>query len=336
MLSPRQARILSIIVNEYVDSAAPVGSEFLARTHRLGISAATVRNEMAALEEEGYITHPHTSAGRIPSDRGYRYYVEALMEEAELDPETRLLIRHQFRQVEAEEEAWIRLAAAILARVAQTVAIVTFPHAPESRLRRLELVSLQDFLALLILVLQEAQIKQHMLALDESVTQDELTLAANKLNALFAGKSAQEMERQDVALSALEGQVKSAAVRALKAEDAEAVARLYYDGLRHALAQPEFASGERTRALIEALEDRGLRRLLGVPSSESVSVIIGSENAESAMRDYSVVSARYGTTGQVSGTVAVLGPTRMRYQQVIPMTRYVSGLMTEIIAEICQ
>ncbi|MFQ5879562.1 MAG: HrcA family transcriptional regulator, partial [Dehalococcoidia bacterium] len=154
-LTERKAQILRLIVSEYIGGATPVGSEAVARHSSLGLSPATVRNEMAALEAEGYITHPHTSAGRIPSDTGYRYYVEALMEEEELSAEQKRTMRHQFHQAARELQAWMQLSATVVARLVDNVALVAPPRAARTSLRWLDLVHIHDFLALLVMVLRE-------------------------------------------------------------------------------------------------------------------------------------------------------------------------------------
>src|SRR5574341_2264545 len=139
-LSERRQKLLRFIIDEYVTTAQPVGSSALVEKYHLPVSAATIRNEMAALEEEGYIAQPHTSAGRVPTDRGYRFYVEALMREEKVPEELQQMIRHQFHQAARELEEWARLAAAILAGRLQNAAVVTPPHSPEPRLRWIELV----------------------------------------------------------------------------------------------------------------------------------------------------------------------------------------------------
>ena len=157
-LTDRRQRLLRFIIDEYVSTAQPVGSNALVEKYGLPVSAATIRNEMAALEDEGYIAQPHTSAGRVPTDLGYRYYVEALMREERVPDDLRQMIRHQFHQAARELEEWARLSAAILAGRLQNAAIVTTPRSPEPRLRWLELVSVHDYLALLVVVLEEARV----------------------------------------------------------------------------------------------------------------------------------------------------------------------------------
>ncbi|MCX6020591.1 MAG: DeoR family transcriptional regulator [Chloroflexi bacterium] len=167
MLSERRARILSIIVSEYLGSATPVGSEAIQRKHALGVSPATIRNDMASLEQEGYITHTHTSAGRIPVEKGYRYYIDALMPRTALPADEQLTIQHQFYQASQDLEQWVRLAATVLARSAGNAALVAPPRSGQPRLKRVELIPLRDLLLLVLVVLQEARIKRQIVALEE-------------------------------------------------------------------------------------------------------------------------------------------------------------------------
>ena len=211
MLTERRQSLLRFIVDEYVNSAQPVGSQAIVEKYGLPVSPATVRNEMMRLEEDGYISQPHTSAGRIPSDKGYRYYVESLMADEAPPRSLQEMIRHQFHQASHEVEEWSRLAAAILAAHLRNAAVVTPPHATQPRLRWLELVSLHDFLALLVLVVQEARVLRQTLALDESRSQGELTALAGRLNDLFAGKTGDEMRRSPAELPPLEARVMTAA-----------------------------------------------------------------------------------------------------------------------------
>src|SRR5579884_877723 len=151
MLTDRRLDILKLIVEDYIDSAIPVSSESIARRMAIPVSSATVRNEMAALEDEGFIAQPHTSAGRVPSDKGYRYFVEFLMPEQALSPEEQRMIDHQFYQVQLDTDQWVRLAAAVLARAAMNAAVITAPKLLDVRLKHIQLVQVQPRLALLVM-----------------------------------------------------------------------------------------------------------------------------------------------------------------------------------------
>jgi len=333
MLTERRAAILRSIVDEYVDSAQPVASRVVALKYLGHVSPATIRNEMVRLEEEGYISQPHTSAGRVPSDKGYRYYVERLMREEAPSLEMGLMVRHQFHQVEERLEDWARLAAVVLAAHVQAVAVVTAPHSRPARLRWLELVKLQELLALLVVVLQQAQVRQQLLPLPEPLEQDDLSALARSLSERFAGLGAHDLRQRLEGLTHLERLVMEAVASLLEAADRAGYEPAAIEGLREALSQPEFQERERVLGLLDFLEGSRLGRLLPfpVPPRGQVQVIIGAEHPESALHHYSVVAATYGQP-QAVGTVALVGPTRLRYGRAVGMVRFVASLLDELMA----
>jgi heat-inducible transcriptional repressor len=312
-----------------------VSSDVVARKG-LGVSPATIRNEMIELEEEGYLVQPHTSAGRIPTDKGYRHYIESLMSYARLSREEQFLIRHQFHQVERAVEEWTRLAAAILSGMVHNVALVTLPKPVEARLKHLELVSLHELLVLLVLVLKEAKLRQQMLTLEGTVSQEELNTSARKLTSAYAGLTASEIAAKDLQLSPLEEQVMKTVGQLMKNEEGEEYEEPYIDGLRHMLRQPEFASSDKIAAIMEVLEQKSLLKsfLPKVLTGEGVRVVIGRENKENVMRDCSVILTRYGIPGEVGGAIGVMGPTRMEYQRAIPTVSFLSTVMSELVSEL--
>lgn len=333
MLAERKADILKAVVGDYIATATPVGSTTIALRHRLGISPATIRSIMADLEEDGYITHPYTSAGRIPSDRGYRYYVESLMGEASLPEKEIQSIRRQVLQAERDIEGWERVVASLLSQAVRNVSLMTPPKPFVARIKRLELVSLQEFLVLLILVLQEASVKKQTITLDSPLSQDKLTEVVNRLNATYSGLTSDQISTRHEEQSPLEKQVIKASVRLMKAEDEKNFEDLYFDGLRHAVSQPEFSDGLKMRQIIEILEEKKMLKgiLARVLSGEGVRLVIGSENEEDALRECSIVFAPYGIPGEISGAVGVLGPTRMEYARTISAVHYLSMLMGEVL-----
>jgi heat-inducible transcriptional repressor len=335
MLTQRRKRILNIIVGDYISTGLPVGSESVARKG-LGVSPATIRNDMMSLEEEGYLTHPHTSAGRIPTDEGYRHYIDSLMGDIQLSLVEQRLIRHQFHQVESEIEEWTRLAAAILSHMVRSVAIVTLPKPSESQFKHMELVSLQEFLALLVLVLREAKIKQQMLTLERSSSQEELSATASKFTSAFSGLTSHEISSKILALSSLEEQVMKTTVQIMQAEEEETYEEPCVDGLRHVLRLPEFAAGNKLAQIVELCEQKSLLKSLlpQILTGEGVRIIIGRENKQDAMQECSVVISRYGIPGKVGGALGVMGPTRMPYNRAIPTVCFMSALMSEMVNEL--
>lgn len=331
-LTSRQRMILGLVIREYIQNPAPVGSRVLVEKYPLGIGPATARNELAALEERGYLTHPHTSAGRVPTEKGYRYFVEYLMQQGELPLEERLTIRHQFHQMNTELDQMMRLSASVLAQQTHTAALVTPPRAAQSRFKHLELISLRDAVALLILVLQGGMVRQQVLTLDTPMTQDSLTLAAGKFNHMCAGATAEQI-RVDMYIDPLEGQVARIVRDLMVQEDRQASQEIYRDGLGYMLDSPEFRQVHSLRQVVDLLE-RGMffdEMLSEIAARGGVQVIIGGEGRWEELSDCSVVVARYGGDSPVSGALGVVGPTRMPYAHAISVVSYVAELMGDLI-----
>jgi len=340
MLTERQSRILELVISEFVEGAEPVGSQLIAGRYDLGVSPATIRNEMAELEREGYLGHPHTSSGRVPTDKGYRIYVERLMREEQVPWEAQQTIRHQFHQVEGGQDAWAHLAASVLAQAAENAAVVTAPRTAACHLKHLELVSLHDRTVLLVLVLDQGLLQQQVLTFEETYTQDELAATGQRLNQLIGGKALRDMQVQPDELSPIEQQVLDHVDEVMRAVDAGGYDEAYLDGVRQLLSQPEFARGDQMLGLLELLDERNLTRAIPLRAlaREGVTVIIGADNprldiANEAMRACSVVIGAYGAPGVASGALAVLGPMRMRYSRTISTVRYLSAVMNELFAE---
>jgi heat-inducible transcriptional repressor len=206
-LTDRQQTILRLIVQQYIQNAVAVSSKSIAEDYNLGVSSATVRNEMGALEELGYLTQPHTSAGRVPTEAGYRYFVEKLMEQVDLAAEEKRMISHQFHQARLELDQWLRLSAAVLAHTAHNASLVTAPKSVQCHLKHIELIAIRDESALLILVFQEGALKQQVLNFDRPVNQDELGPLARQLSELWQGLSAKEVSVVAEPMSELGAQV---------------------------------------------------------------------------------------------------------------------------------
>jgi len=332
-LTRRQEQILANVVKEYVETAQPVGSETL-RKRGLGVSSATIRNELAALEEAGYLTHPHTSAGRVPTEKGYRYFVESLMEEFELPPVEQRMIRHQFHQVTLDIDQWMRLAAAVLAHASRNTALVTAPQSARCRFKNLQLVSISDQVALLVLVLQDGTVKQQMLALAQPITQEELMRLSNRLSDHFNGLSVEQIYGTTLTLDTFERGVVNVVLNLMQQIDRRSSHEIYRDGILDILRQPEFAAIERMQALLEMLEQRTfLEEMLSEWAPErGVQVVIGGESRRDELSDYSMVLSRYGVPGEASGVIGVLGPVRMQYARTIGVVRYVSSLLDDLMA----
>ena len=333
-LTARREAVLKIIVSEYIDTAVPVASETIFRNYKLGVSPATIRNDMAYLEEAGYIARPHTSAGSVPLDKGYRHYVESFTRKTELNMQEQDRILKLFREVEKEFEKWLKLAAVIAASLVKNAALVTLPKPRQCRFKHLELVALQEFMSLMVLVLGEAILKRQLLSFEEPVTQERLAVISNKLNAVFSGLTGSEISAKKLGLPSEEAQVTEALIDMMSAEDELEYEQPYLEGLRLMLGQPEFAEKDRMLSIMELMETKNWLSSAFGPRSDDfgVQVVIGEENRNETLRDLSLVFSRYGIPDQIGGTIGIIGPTRMNYRRAISTVNYISRILSDLVA----
>ena len=334
-ITSRQQLILALVIREYVSAAQPVGSRTIER-YGLGVSSATIRNEMVVLEENGYLVQPHTSAGRVPTEQGYRYFVERLMRESTLSLDEQRTIRHQFHQVGVDLEQWMRLAASVLARTAQSASVVTSLKTEGCRLRQVQLISIHDTMGLLIAVLEGGIVRQQTLSLEEPVSQDALTQVANRLNDLCVGASVQRVIACRWQLGSFEQQVLDVVAQVMMRVDDQAGLHLYRDGLSNILHQPEFSVAESARGIVHVFEDRTLLESLLTDMLEvgGVQVVIGGEGRWNELSECSLVVSPYGVSGAAIGALGVMGPMRMPYSRAISTVRYVARLMSDLFREL--
>ncbi len=337
-LNERQRAILRVLVEHYVSTVRPVASEVLASQYDLGVSPATIRNTLADLERLGYITQPHTSAGRVPSDKGYRYFVEHLMGPQALALDEQRTIQHQFHQVQMNVDEWSHLAAAVLARLVRNATVVTPPQSTAARLKHFELLSLTETNVMVVLVAYDGTINQQLLTLDEPWDQERLSTLASHLNRLWRDLSGAQVTGTALPddMPALAGQVATVLAGLLARLEEPGGAGIYREGLTHMLEQPEFRETDRMRQMFELLDGGGmlLSIIPAVRASNGVQVIIGDENQNDQMRHCSVVVARYGLANQVSGVLGVVGPTRMPYGRAVSSVRYLADLLGNMLYQV--
>lgn len=334
LLDERQQTVLAAVVHEYILTAQPVGSAALVRRYRMPVSSATVRSVLAALEDAGLLMHPHTSAGRVPTDLGYRYFIETLMASPVLAADEQVTVSHQFQQAQRDFAEWLRLAASTLARLTAEAAIVTPPAASQTALRHVEVVPIQGVRALLVGVLEGGVVRQRLLELDRIVPTDELRALSSRLSDQLGGATAARARAAAAGERGVAAVVVAELATLLEEHDAARTREIYYDGVQNILAQPEFSANERIRDLLGLLEDR--TRLSGLlPVSldhdDDVLVAIGSEHQLEPLAGCSLVLGRYGAGTAFVGYVGVVGPTRMDYARSIGAVRYVGGLMTDLV-----
>ena len=339
LLTERQKLILSLVIHDYTETANPVGSNRLVSHYKLDSSSATVRNELAALTEMGFLRQPHTSAGRVPTEDGYRYFVQQHLQRSnELPESTRQMISHQFYQMQYDVDQWMRLAASVLAYQSQAASLITAPHPDHSRFKHLELISTQGRQVLMVLVTASGEIHQRILLLDGPVSQSRLSAAANRLTENLAGYDVESILAVAAGLTGLEHDAAIWVAEDLQKANSLAAGEIYLDGWTNVLSEPEFSNAEEARRALRFLEERSLlqdllARTVLTGAVGGVHVLIGGEGTWDDLSQCSLVLARYGAPGLATGTLGVLGPMRMPYGHAISTVRFLSSLLSDMVAE---
>jgi len=337
-LTTRQKKILSLIVHEHIASADPVGSKNLVQKYSMDLSSATVRYEMASLTEAGLLRQPHTSAGRVPTEEGYRYFVRQLMNETSLPSAIRATINHQFSQMSTDIRQWMRLAASVLANRTNSASLITAPQVSEVQFKHLELIATHGRQVLAILVLEGGQIHQHILTLDEPVTQEQLSVISRKFSQLLSERNTVRIRTFQEPLTAVETQILMWIEDEMIRSDQLPTGDIVLDGLTNVLSEPEFADSEEARRALRLLEERSLLQdLLSqtiLPDTiGGVQVLIGGEGTWDDLSQCSVILSKYGSPGMATGTIGILGPMRMSYGHSISLVRFLSGLLSDFVVQ---
>lgn len=327
MLSERRQRVLRALIEDYIEYALPVGSRTLTERHRLGVSPATVRNDLSALEDAGFIQQPHTSAGRVPTDAGYRTFVDELLSSGLAEEERpHPSMVEELKASASELDALMERTGAALARLTNCLSIVMAPSVFSGRIRQLTLVSLSNYQAIVIVVAEDGQVVNRTITFADEVTCDELAAAQNLLNRVLVGQSARDVRRSldagtiEALSDPLVQLIIDEVVECLGESDAS---RAHSLGISSLLRQPEFSDSKALLPVMEVLEDD--RVLLhafdeAADGDGPVMVRIGHENPASELSGVSIVACPYGR-GDSEGVVAVIGPTRMNYERAIRAVR---------------
>src|SRR5579883_78175 len=327
-LEGRRREILKMVIDDYILTAEPIGSEAVRDRHRLGVSSATVRNEMAALEEMGFLRQPHTSAGRVPTDRGYRVYVDSLLEEEQVSSSERAWIRRSVAVTDPDRA--LERAARTLAEVTEYASVVAEPGPHQQVIRHLHLIPLGGRRALVVVVT------------DAGVFEGKMVEFAEEISRRIAGWSLSDLTDRalDVVIgeAALYRRILAQISHLLRAQILAAPARVHTEGTSNILKQPEFQDVHRARPVLSALErEEILADLLYACAGGGegrVRITIGAENRREEMRDCSVVSAPYCVGGRPAGVVAIVGPTRMRYGKVISLVRFLADTLSDVLSQL--
>jgi len=338
-LTERQKLILALIIRDYIETAQPIGSRHLVENYNLNVSSATVRNDMLALTETGYLRQPHTSAGRIPTEDGYRFFVRQLMGHTELPSTTKRTIVHQFYQAGTDIDRWMRLAASILAHQSQAASLVTAPRSERSVFKHLELISTRGRQVLMVLVLSGGEVNQQMLTLAEPISQERLSNVAQSFNDLLLGLNSESIAALSVKFDALEQDIIKLILDDLHRTSDMLTGEVYHDGLTNVLTELEFETADTARNALRVFEERQLledllTRTVFSNDLSGVQVLIGGEGNWEELRDFSIVLARYGAPDLATGTLGVLGPIRMPYGRTISTVRFVASLLSDLVEDL--
>jgi heat-inducible transcriptional repressor len=335
-MEQRKQEILKAVVREFTVTALPVGSRALVSRHFLNLSSATVRNELSELADLGYLIQPHTSAGRIPTDRGYRYFVDFLMELEPVPQQVASYIRAELSTAPADLQALVERVATTVAAVTQNAAVASLPHGPQARIKHVDLVSLEPTEVLVILVVEGNLIRQQVISVSTPVDQTELSRLANKLNRELVGKDRDDLAPRIKRLTGgLETEIAMRLAHTLELFEQGAETLVLHDGVRNLLKQPEFAEASRLHQVLEVLEEtRYLATLLqDLVGDSDTQIVIGSENQATQLRSCTLVLTTYGPSRRIRGVLGVVGPTRMAYGQVVGRLQTIARRASERLAE---
>jgi heat-inducible transcriptional repressor len=333
-------RILRELISEYCRTGEPVGSRTLAHLTKLGLSPATVRNALADLEESGYIAQPHTSAGRIPTDKGYRFYVNHLLRSQAINVKHRELIENQIQETGGNFQDLLLLTTELLARFSHNVALAVGPDQEKMTLENIEFVKISSKKILAIVVTQGGVVTNKVIDLEESLLQEELTRIANYLKSEFAGQTLpairarlldlrrQEQIQYDILLQ------RAILLSEKTLQNHGERDRIFITGTSQIINYPEFANSGMTRDLLEALEQKSkiIRILTQFIDGEGIHILIGSENEDPDLQAFSFITSAYSYQDQPIGTLAILGPKRMEYERMIPLVGHIARLVSDILS----
>lgn len=338
-LDPRKERILRVVTDDYIKSAEPIGSRTIARKHKLGLSPATIRNEMADLEESGYLKQPYTSAGRIPSHRGYRYYVNVLMKHKELTEEELAFIESEFESKALEHQSILHQTVKILAQLTKYPSLILTPRLKEVKFRHIQLIPLDSKCILILVVTDTGFIENKLVEVSVPYTQEELNRISAFLNSKLQGVSWSELRptltellREIRSSSRFFGQALETLLKVLSDKKQE---RVFVEGAINILEQPEFRQVEKVKPLMSMLEEE--EKLLDLMSrslfKRGISICIGEEIKNDDINDCSVITATYEVNGRILGAVGVLGPTRMDYARVVTVVDFVANALSRFLSK---
>lgn len=329
-LTERKLKILQAIIADFVRTAEPVGSRTISRNYELGISPATIRNEMSDLEEMGYLTHPHTSSGRVPSEKAYRLYVNELMGKKELSESEKMVIAQKLYQNVTELDNLIERAAHVLSEITNLTAFALSPGKELDKLRYINLIPVDERTVVLMIVSESGKVSNTAVQLDRPVEDETLRILAKNMTYNYSGKTLSEALKMDIiknfredaeAMAMFRNNVMPGFLRTL--EDMLNV-NLYMDGLTNIFSIPEYNDIEKAKSFFEVLGRKEDIRQKLIARDDGMIITIGGENQDADLSECSVVTATYHVDGKLVGKLGVIGPTRMKYDEVTSVVEYLT------------
>ena len=337
-LSERKLKILQAIISDFIRTAEPVGSRSISKNYDLGISPATIRNEMSDLEELGFLTHPHTSSGRVPSEKAYRLYVNELMNKRELTAAEKGAITEELMNNVAELENLVKRAAHVLSEITNLTAFALTPRKEEDTLKYINLLPLDEYTVVLMLVADSGKVSNTTLRLAKPASEETLRILAKTMTYNYRGKTLSEALTFDIikaikadaeAMAMFENDIVPSFVRTL--EDMLNV-NLYMDGLTNIFSLPEYNDVSRARMFLEMVNKKEDFTKTLINRENGVIITIGNENQDELMQDCSLITATYHVDGKLMGKIGVIGPTRMRYGEVTSVVEYLTDNLSKAFA----
>lgn len=329
-LSERKLKILHAIVADFIYTAEPVGSRTLSKKYEMGISPATIRNEMADLEDLGYLTHPHTSAGRVPSDRAYRLYVDNMMRKYELPDSEKASISEKLASNVAELDRTIGHAAMLLSELTNLTSFAITPRQDENKLKYINLLPVNERTVVLMIVAEDGKVSNTALQLNVPYSEENLQLLSKVMTYNYKGKALSDILTVDIIrnfetdIEAMSRLADSIMPNFLSTLENMLNVDLYMEGLTNIFSIPEYNDIERAKMFLEMVNQKKHFTDVLVNRENGIIVTIGDENSDEIMRDCSLVTADYRINGKLVGKLGVIGPTRMKYDEVTSMVKYMT------------
>jgi heat-inducible transcriptional repressor len=330
-LSERKLKILQAIISDFIKTAEPVGSRTLSKKFDLGISPATIRNEMADLEEMGYLTHPHTSAGRVPSEMAYRLYVNEMMGKSELSDEMKTAISNQLYDNVMELEKTVQHAAKILSDITNLTSFAMTPTKERDTLKYINLLPVDETTVVLMIVSDSGKVSNTALRLNAPYTEENLELLSKTMTYNFRGKTISEALATNIIesvrsdMEAMSGLAQNVMPNFMRTLEQMLDVNLYMDGLTNIFSIPEYNSDiDRAKTFLEMLGKKDDFTKTLVNRENGVMITIGHENTDDTMKDCSVITATYHVNGELAGKIGVIGPTRMQYGEITSVIEYLT------------